>query len=114
MQQALPAAAPGGSGPPAARKKNHGAAPTSCSIGNGHSLNSLKNCLDRWVHFTDTGAFCFKALRALAIYLTQYVLPIAIAYAVRICKRFFLSHQEEKKRCDFSLKQLSLRTKRHH
>ncbi|MBY9935718.1 hypothetical protein ISH75_34740, partial [Pseudomonas aeruginosa] len=38
---------------PAARQENHGAAPTSCSGSKRRSLNSLKNCLDRWVHFTD-------------------------------------------------------------
>ncbi|WP_311054218.1 hypothetical protein, partial [Pseudomonas aeruginosa] len=37
---------------PAARQENHGAAPTSCSGSKRRSLNSLKNCLDRWVHFT--------------------------------------------------------------
>ncbi|MEL3844787.1 helix-turn-helix transcriptional regulator, partial [Pseudomonas aeruginosa] len=36
---------------PAARQENHGAAPTSCSGSKRRSLNSLKNCLDRWVHF---------------------------------------------------------------
>ncbi|WP_354619932.1 hypothetical protein [Pseudomonas aeruginosa] len=38
---------------PAARQENHGAAPTSCSGSKRRSLNSLKNCLDRWVHFID-------------------------------------------------------------
>ncbi|MCZ9718471.1 hypothetical protein, partial [Pseudomonas aeruginosa] len=39
---------------PAARQENHGAAPTSCSGSKRRSLNSLKNCLDRWVHFIET------------------------------------------------------------
>ncbi|WP_261337107.1 integrase core domain-containing protein, partial [Pseudomonas aeruginosa] len=30
-----------------------GAAPTSCSGSKRRSLNSLKNCLDRWVHFIE-------------------------------------------------------------
>ncbi|MFP7826257.1 hypothetical protein ACLHTV_31935, partial [Pseudomonas aeruginosa] len=40
----------------AARQENHGAAPTSCSGSKRRSLNSLKNCLDRWVHFRLLGS----------------------------------------------------------
>ncbi|MFL3599348.1 hypothetical protein ACJU29_21680, partial [Pseudomonas aeruginosa] len=41
-----------------ARQENHGAAPTSCSGSKRRSLNSLKNCLDRWVHFTEADKGC--------------------------------------------------------
>jgi hypothetical protein len=41
-------------------------------IGNGHSLNSLKNCLDQWIHFTSPEFFS-NAQSALPRPITQLI-----------------------------------------
>ncbi|MGU0935145.1 hypothetical protein ACSETY_05090, partial [Pseudomonas aeruginosa] len=52
------------------------AAPTSCSGSKRRSLNSLKNCLDRWVHFILSSRQ--QALRLLELMSDDEIAKVAI------------------------------------